>query len=97
MDHSKALVNNKSNSIQQSEGKINEKRSKLKSKKNRFQALEQLDKMVENMNENHQELPGMCYTAMPNSVSDGNMYKGLLTRCVLFLTSLMSRLENRCI
>lgn len=76
------MVNNKSNSIQQSEGKIKEKR-KLKTK-NRFQALEQLDKMVENMNENNHDLPGMCYTAMPNSVSDSNMYKGLLTRCVLF-------------
>ncbi|XP_063709211.1 soluble guanylate cyclase 88E-like [Culicoides brevitarsis] len=80
VDHSKALVNNKSNSIEKSTGKVNEKRSKFKSKHNRFQALEQLDKMVENMNENNQDLPGMCYTAMPNSVSDGNMYKGLLTR-----------------
>lgn len=82
VESSKALVNNKANSIQHPEG--TGKRSRIKHSQRQTQAMEQLDKMVQNMNDYH-DLPGMTYTALPNSVSDNNVYKGLLTRYLSFI------------
>lgn len=70
-------MNNKANSIQQPDD--TGRKSRIKHSQRQVQAMEQLDKMVQNMNDYH-DLPGMTYTALPNSVSDNNVYKGLLTR-----------------